>query len=87
MDSKICNHRCIAIYIKNEFVVNVFSILFTSCYFAIRLDFAPSFVFIRTYMQSEGSRYFIIELFGDLSSFLIDCLQIKLTPVIGSDIQ
>ena len=50
-----------------------------------RLRNVPIFVFIGVYIQLEGSRYFDPKLFAELTSFLVDCQEKRMTPIVGGD--
>ncbi len=86
-DQKISqiNHGGIVAYIHKSLVPHVFDINYYTCFISLRLDFAPSFIFIGMYIQPESSRYFTTDMFSDLSDLLISSNERNLIPVMGGD--
>ena len=80
------NHGGIACYVKNNIASHVFNVTFNLCYISLRLDFAPNYLFIGTYIQPESSSYFEPEMFSHLSTLLISANEKKLIPILGGDI-
>ena len=86
-DNTILTRNCggIAVYIKDNIAAHVFALSFNPCYISFRLDFCPSYIFIGTYIQPEGSRYFTPNMFADLAGVLLKCQENNLIPILGGD--
>ena len=78
------NHGGIAVYVKVHLVPRVFDIILNTCYISFRLDFAPQFIFIGSYIQPENSKYFTVDMFCDLSSLLLSSQDKQSRPALPS---
>ena len=54
------NHGGIVCYVKNNIATHVFNVTFNTCYISLRLDFAPNYLFIGTYIQPKSSKCVMI---------------------------
>ena len=85
-NKKVSNHGGIVAYLHNSIASHVFNITYGSCYTSLRLDFIPGYIFIGAYIQPASSNHFDTNMFGELSSILLDSNERGLIPIMGGDI-
>ena len=84
-DIRLLNHGGIAVYVENTTATHVFDVNYKTCFISFRLDYAPSFIFIGTYIQPESSPYFNEGMFCDLNELLLSACEKNLIPIMGGD--
>ena len=87
-DSSVKTRNCggIAVYIRDKIASHVFAFIYNTCFIGFRLDFCPAYMFIGTYIQPEGSRYFSPLMFADLTDLMLKCQENNLIPILGGDL-
>ena len=84
-DIRLLNHGGIAVYIEHVTAEHVFDVKYHKCFISLRLDYAPNFIIIGTYIQPESSPYFNEVMFSDLNELLISSCETGLIPIMGGD--
>ena len=80
-----CSYGGTCWYIKKKLAKHVFGVEYHASFISFRLDLVPKNVFIGSYIQPEGARYFNPIMFSDLASFIQDARSNGLTPYVGGD--